>query len=202
MVGRGGFEPPKSATADLQSAPFGHSGTYPHFVATTNPDGAGDGTRTRNLLITNQLLCQLSYASLSSDRPPSPSGTLRSLARFCRQHNILYTFFRGCQPLFGIFFAIHGPAASEFACGNSAPQSPCVGCLVAIACRRRLPQLHARRWTRMELDTAAAAALSRTSLGFRTRRRRGKSRRVRNPPSEETRRGHAMSWRTCASNAS
>ena len=29
MVGRGGFEPPKSATADLQSAPFGHSGTYP-----------------------------------------------------------------------------------------------------------------------------------------------------------------------------
>jgi hypothetical protein len=24
-------------------------------------DGAGDGTRTRNLLITNQLLCQLSY---------------------------------------------------------------------------------------------------------------------------------------------
>ena len=29
-----------------------------------NPKGgAGDGTRTRNLLITNQLLCQLSYAS-------------------------------------------------------------------------------------------------------------------------------------------
>ena len=26
-------------------------------------NGAGDGTRTRNLLITNQLLCQLSYAS-------------------------------------------------------------------------------------------------------------------------------------------
>ena len=29
--------------------------------------GAGDGTRTRNLLITNQLLCQLSYTSISSD---------------------------------------------------------------------------------------------------------------------------------------
>ena len=29
-------------------------------------DGAGDGTRTRNLLITNQLLCQLSYASCTS----------------------------------------------------------------------------------------------------------------------------------------
>ena len=57
-VGRGGFEPPKSVTADLQSAPFGHSGTYPYEIC-----GAGDGTRTRNLLITNQLLCQLSYAS-------------------------------------------------------------------------------------------------------------------------------------------
>ena len=31
MVGRGGFEPPKSVTADLQSAPFGHSGTYPRL---------------------------------------------------------------------------------------------------------------------------------------------------------------------------
>ena len=29
--------------------------------------GAGDGTRTRNLLITNQLLCQLSYTSQSTD---------------------------------------------------------------------------------------------------------------------------------------
>ena len=56
-MGRGGFEPPKSVTADLQSAPFGHSGTYPYEV------GAGEGNRTRNLLITNQLLCQLSYAS-------------------------------------------------------------------------------------------------------------------------------------------
>ena len=27
--------------------------------------GAGDGTRTRNLLITNQLLCQLSYTSIT-----------------------------------------------------------------------------------------------------------------------------------------
>ena len=57
-VGRGGFEPPKSETADLQSAPFGHSGTYPYEV------GAGEGNRTRNLLITNQLLCQLSYTSM------------------------------------------------------------------------------------------------------------------------------------------
>ena len=31
MVGRDGFEPSKAEPADLQSAPFGHSGTYPRF---------------------------------------------------------------------------------------------------------------------------------------------------------------------------
>ena len=56
LVGRGGFEPPKSVTTDLQSAPFGHSGIFPYF-------GAGDRNRTNNLLITNQLLCLLSYTS-------------------------------------------------------------------------------------------------------------------------------------------
>ena len=30
MVGAVGFEPPKSETTDLQSAPFGHSGTLPY----------------------------------------------------------------------------------------------------------------------------------------------------------------------------
>ena len=60
MVGRDGFEPSKSVTADLQSAPFGHSGTYPYEI------GAGEGNRTPNLLITNQLLCQLSYTSMIS----------------------------------------------------------------------------------------------------------------------------------------
>ena len=58
MVEGGGFEPPKSLTTDLQSAPFGHSGIPPL--------GADDGTRTRNLLITNQLLYQLSYISLKN----------------------------------------------------------------------------------------------------------------------------------------
>ena len=33
LVGRDGFEPSKSLTADLQSAPFGHSGTYPQSIA-------------------------------------------------------------------------------------------------------------------------------------------------------------------------
>ena len=57
-VDGGGFEPPKSLTTDLQSAPFGHSGTLPYF------DGAGGRTRTPDLLITNQLLYQLSYTSI------------------------------------------------------------------------------------------------------------------------------------------
>jgi hypothetical protein len=50
-------------TTDLQSVPFGHSGIPPDEDQSKNLYGAGDGTRTRNLLITSQLLCQLSYAS-------------------------------------------------------------------------------------------------------------------------------------------
>ncbi len=57
LVDGGGFEPPKSVTTDLQSAPFGHSGTHPNFNVFTYKVGAGDRSRTYNLLITNQLLC-------------------------------------------------------------------------------------------------------------------------------------------------
>ena len=69
LVGGDGFEPSKRDATDLQSAPFGHSGTPPHSqlinIQVTN-NGAGDGTRTPDLLITNQLLYQLSYTSVSS----------------------------------------------------------------------------------------------------------------------------------------
>ena len=61
LVGAGGFEPPKAVPTDLQSAPFGHSGTLPYLVLQKN--GAGGRTRTPDLLITNQLLYQLSYTS-------------------------------------------------------------------------------------------------------------------------------------------
>ena len=61
MVEGGGFEPPKSMTTDLQSVPFGRSGIPPDEELL--PTGADDGTRTRNLLITSQLLYQLSYTS-------------------------------------------------------------------------------------------------------------------------------------------
>ena len=69
LVGEGGFEPPKSLTTDLQSAPFGHSGTLPHIKPTITVGffGAGGRTRTPDLLITNQLLYQLSYTSAFLD---------------------------------------------------------------------------------------------------------------------------------------
>ena len=34
LVGEGGFEPPKSVTTDLQSAPFGRSGILPYVKPT------------------------------------------------------------------------------------------------------------------------------------------------------------------------
>ena len=66
LVGGGGFEPPKSSTTDLQSAPFGHSGI-----------GAGERNRTINLLITNQLLCLLSYTSVCAVRRPTAGAVRR-----------------------------------------------------------------------------------------------------------------------------
>ena len=47
VVEEGGFEPPKASPADLQSVPFGHSGTPPYSVS-----GAGGRIRTPDLLIT------------------------------------------------------------------------------------------------------------------------------------------------------
>ena len=57
-VGADGFEPPKSKTADLQSAPFGHSGTHPFSKITLR---ASSRTRTNDRWITNLVLYQLSY---------------------------------------------------------------------------------------------------------------------------------------------
>ena len=41
VVGRGGFEPPKSKTSDLQSDPFGRSGIFP-YIKLLIVGGAGD----------------------------------------------------------------------------------------------------------------------------------------------------------------
>ena len=63
VVGEDGFEPSKRNAADLQSVPFGHSGTPPYAVVCF---GAGRRTRTPDLLITNQLLYRLSYTGGSN----------------------------------------------------------------------------------------------------------------------------------------
>ena len=91
LVGRDGFEPSKSLTADLQSAPFGHSGTYPY----SSLNGAGGRTRTPDLLITNQLLYQLSYTSMSLNA------------------RILYHSFHFSSSLFFIFFMFFSASAKE-----------------------------------------------------------------------------------------
>ena len=84
MVEGGGFEPPKAEPPDLQSGPFDRSGTPPvknvnrqcspvfTYVSMAEIDptsrisrrnsGARRRDRTSDLLITNQLLYQLSYA--------------------------------------------------------------------------------------------------------------------------------------------
>ena len=68
MVEGGGFEPPKAEPSDLQSDPFGHSGTPPNRINTTTlktlkKNGAGGRNRTPDLRITSALLYQLSYTS-------------------------------------------------------------------------------------------------------------------------------------------
>src|SRR5690242_7677440 len=69
MVEGEGFEPSKASPTDLQSVPFDRSGTPPAVsgrIATRPTAGhnrAGEGTRTPNHLITNEMLYQLSYAS-------------------------------------------------------------------------------------------------------------------------------------------
>ncbi len=59
MVGRDGFEPSYLSEQIYSLSPLT---TRP--PAQTHKNGADDGTRTRNLLITNQLLYQLSYIGL------------------------------------------------------------------------------------------------------------------------------------------
>ena len=46
MVEEGGFEPPKQEAADLQSVPFGHSGTPPYLAVALCPQLYGAGERT------------------------------------------------------------------------------------------------------------------------------------------------------------
>ena len=72
LVVRGGFEPPKALPADLQSAPFGHSGTSPFMLsrlaATALPASAKSGLRPERSFQTHQRLESLGFCSPSSRR--------------------------------------------------------------------------------------------------------------------------------------
>ena len=65
MVEGDGFEPSKAMPSDLQSDPFGRSGTPPQILLKQDfpklkVNGADYPSRTDDLLITSQLLYQLS----------------------------------------------------------------------------------------------------------------------------------------------
>ena len=95
LVEEDGFEPSKSSTTDLQSAPFGHSGTPPYAI------GAGGRTRTPDLLITNQLLYQLSYTSTgicSSAAKISLSDGKEFVKHFFRKEGLFLARRRGAAP--------------------------------------------------------------------------------------------------------
>jgi hypothetical protein len=79
---------------DLQSVPFGHSGTSPkqiHAASNNNTlknilkkDGATEGTRTPDRLITNQLLYQLSYGGRTLWTHHSPEIYLKKALYIAR----------------------------------------------------------------------------------------------------------------------
>ena len=53
--------------------------SQPPLATWVSPPGADDGTRTRNLLFTKQLLCQLSYAGTRVRTKSKPSSEVYSL---------------------------------------------------------------------------------------------------------------------------
>ena len=110
MVEEDGFEPSKSSTTDLQSAPFGHSGTPPYEI------GAGGRTRTPDLLITNQLLYQLSYTSTgtcSSAAKISLSDGKRFVKHFFKKEDFFATKQCGREKGASGGGSLPGPAAGD-----------------------------------------------------------------------------------------
>ncbi len=102
MVGRGGFEPPKAEPTDLQSVPFGHSGTPPFFAwndppqgslrrlpdRTCRPDRAGGPGRQELLLLpTHPAHNNPTY------HPSSISTASQEDLRRITSHNLRFSFF-------------------------------------------------------------------------------------------------------------
>ena len=63
-MGSGGFEPPKLAHLIYSQAQLSTLATARVPATAPGARRADDGTRTRNLLFTKQLLCQLSYVGM------------------------------------------------------------------------------------------------------------------------------------------
>ena len=67
LVGKGGFEPPRISPRDPKSRSSANSDTPPIPVLMSGLKGDPPRTRTWNLLIKSQLLCQLELAGLNFD---------------------------------------------------------------------------------------------------------------------------------------
>ena len=72
MVVGDGFEPSKDVLADLQSAPFGHSGIPPNV-------GAGNGGRTRITSLEGWCTAVMPYPQIFTARRSSISEISRNL---------------------------------------------------------------------------------------------------------------------------
>src|SRR5215218_2440497 len=81
LLGSGGFEPPKLTHLVYSQAQLSTLATaLVHALARVLSSGADDGTRTRNLLFTKQLLCQLSYVGIGAKAAARPTGSISMVA--------------------------------------------------------------------------------------------------------------------------
>ena len=92
-----------------------HPDPYSIFICPLFPEesGAGDGTRTRNLLITNQLLYQLSYASSVGTRPACLSLCSKPLSFRLYRRNFRFFSHLCLNPRSGTALYKNLPLASQ-----------------------------------------------------------------------------------------
>ena len=67
-MGGDGFEPSKHYAADLQSVPFGHSGIHPYLIEQLLVVNGTNRARTYDPLLVRQVLSQLSYDPITTQK--------------------------------------------------------------------------------------------------------------------------------------